>query len=238
MSKIRTNEERMETSCGPNERVFDIRVKTDGYGYENKFTLRNANGLVASEPSSNSNFADNSDYDFSYCVTAGQQYTLKMTDLYNDGMCCEFGNGFYKFGVDGDMSEEFTEAGTHSFVVPAIASSSSSSSGGGNGGGGSGSGSSSGNSGSSSSSSTGSGSTSVEAFDDRSSDSEGCIKVEIQPDNHGEETSWTIKTNSGSIVASAERGTYTGVTNAVTRNVCLSSGTYKFQVQDQYGDGK
>ncbi len=39
--------------------------------------------------------------------------------MYNDGICCEFGNGFYKFGIDGSGNEKHSDAGTHSIKVPA-----------------------------------------------------------------------------------------------------------------------
>mmetsp|Transcript_16934 Transcript_16934/g.35105 ORF Transcript_16934/g.35105 Transcript_16934/m.35105 type:complete len:471 (-) Transcript_16934:354-1766(-) len=117
-SNDRGNKHRKDISCQSDERVFNFRVATDAYGYENSFTLKSSSGkVVASEPSGG-NWDDDTTYSYSYCVKAGEDYTLEFKDVYNDGICCEFGNGFYKFGIDEIGNQKHSDAGTHSIKVP------------------------------------------------------------------------------------------------------------------------
>ena len=56
-------------------------------------------------------------------------------------------------------------------------------------------------------------------------------------DNYPEETSWNIKDNSGSTVASG--GTYPSEPDGSTKVItnCLPAGCYTFTINDSYGDG-
>ena len=67
----------------------------------------------------------------------------------------------------------------------------------------------------------------------------GCINVSLtlKFDNYPEETSWTIKNESGSTVASG--GTYGSQPDGSTlvETACLSDGCYTFTINDVYGDG-
>lgn len=69
--------------------------------------------------------------------------------------------------------------------------------------------------------------------------STGCTDVvlTITFDNYPEETSWVLKDNSGSTVASG--GTYGSQPDGSTINLtnCLSDGCYTFTISDTYGDG-
>ncbi|MBN1250904.1 MAG: PKD domain-containing protein [Bacteroidales bacterium] len=66
-----------------------------------------------------------------------------------------------------------------------------------------------------------------------------CINVNltIKLDNYPEETSWTLKTSTGSTVASG--GTYGNMADGsiVTSSNCLAVGCYTFTINDTYGDG-
>ncbi len=67
----------------------------------------------------------------------------------------------------------------------------------------------------------------------------GCtdITLSINFDNYPEETSWTIKDNSGTTVASG--GTYGSQPDGstLTETICLEDGCYDFTIKDSYGDG-
>ena len=81
-----TNKDRVAKTCGGNERVLNFSFTTDRYGYETSFEWRTTGGVViASEPSNDKNLGDMRTYSYNYCVTAGQQYMLKMKDARNDG---------------------------------------------------------------------------------------------------------------------------------------------------------
>jgi bacillolysin len=67
----------------------------------------------------------------------------------------------------------------------------------------------------------------------------GCTDVvlTINFDNYPEETSWNIKDNAGSTVASG--GTYGSQPDGstLTETICLNDGCYTFTIYDSYGDG-
>ncbi|WP_179344091.1 hypothetical protein [Winogradskyella ursingii] len=55
-------------------------------------------------------------------------------------------------------------------------------------------------------------------------------------DDYPGETSWEVTNSSGSVVASAEQGDYSGQT-AASIDLCLLNGTYTLTVFDSFGDG-
>src|SRR5690606_8992806 len=68
--------------------------------------------------------------------------------------------------------------------------------------------------------------------------SSGCsdVTLSLTLDNYPEETSWTIKNQSGTTVASG--GTYNGSPGATISEIkCLPAGCYSFTIIDSYGDG-
>ncbi|KAL7465600.1 hypothetical protein ACHAXS_005911 [Conticribra weissflogii] len=65
---------------------------------------------------------------------------------------------------------------------------------------------------------------------------ESCIVVEIQADEFGYETSWTITDDSGTTVASVEENTF-GEFEFNSRDICMMPGNYTFTLRDAYGDG-
>ena len=76
--------------------------------------------------------------------------------------------------------------------------------------------------------------------------SENTVILEFTPDCYGEETSWVLQNDNGSILYSVSSGYYPGgsstttmATNPimVTEEFCLVDGCYSFIVSDSYGDG-
>ncbi len=63
------------------------------------------------------------------------------------------------------------------------------------------------------------------------------IDLTIVTDCYGDETTWTITDDLGTVIHSG--GTYTNVTNGETHeyNLCLPEGCYDFNIFDSYGDG-
>ena len=209
-AKTHGNKDRFEVACGSNERVLKFEFTTDAYGYETSFELETFSSVIASGPSTGQNFDDHTTYSYDFCVTIGQEYTLKIKDRYNDGFCCEFGKGTYSFAIDGETlfnSEEtrtFTDIGSHTFTIPASPSNQS---------------------------------IDNPQASAKGANS-GCITVEIMGDGHPEETSWEIyNKNTGAKVIAASPGTFKGKTEPVFQEVCLSKGKYEFIIRDEYGDG-
>lgn len=64
------------------------------------------------------------------------------------------------------------------------------------------------------------------------------LTLTIVLDNYPEETSWEIKDEAGTTLASSE-GTYYSVADGTTviENICLADGCYTFTIYDVYGDG-
>eukprot|EP00970_Alexandrium_tamarense_P007375 scaffold1339_cov207-Alexandrium_tamarense.AAC.29 len=115
----------MELACGSDERVLELRLTTDAYGYETSYELLSASGgVVGAGPAAGSKLTDRTTHTVDFCVTIGQRYTLNIIDAYKDGLCCEFGNGTYSFGFDGDIlfdsneEDTFDDVGSHTFIVP------------------------------------------------------------------------------------------------------------------------
>lgn len=85
-------------NCEDNEQVFRIDITTDNYGYENRWKLlkntRNGPREIFSGPKGDRNYSANQSTVGFYCLTPGT-YTFVITDKFNDGMCCEFGEGKY-----------------------------------------------------------------------------------------------------------------------------------------------
>mmetsp|Transcript_5487 Transcript_5487/g.10269 ORF Transcript_5487/g.10269 Transcript_5487/m.10269 type:complete len:443 (-) Transcript_5487:83-1411(-) len=65
---------------------------------------------------------------------------------------------------------------------------------------------------------------------------ESCMVVEIQADEFGYETSWSIADESGTAVASIDENTL-GEFEFNSREVCMMPGNYTFTLRDAYGDG-
>lgn len=96
--------DRREAACGENKSEFKITLKTDEYGFENKWGLYNAaqNTKLASGPPAGKNYADNSVYAGRWCLPPGV-YKFQITDTMSDGFCGggSFGCGMLKLELNG-----------------------------------------------------------------------------------------------------------------------------------------
>eukprot|EP00578_Thalassiosira_sp_NH16_P009118 CAMPEP_0181115294 /NCGR_PEP_ID=MMETSP1071-20121207/21355_1 /TAXON_ID=35127 /ORGANISM="Thalassiosira sp., Strain NH16" /LENGTH=407 /DNA_ID=CAMNT_0023199491 /DNA_START=184 /DNA_END=1404 /DNA_ORIENTATION=- len=204
---IQTNRERVEKACGRNERVLDLRFTTDDYGYETSFELLTLGRVFASGPSSNANFADDTTYSYKYCVKIGQRYKLKMKDKMGDGICCNVGEGSYRFSIDGETLynsgkvRTFTSVGSHGFTVKARPSSQSNH---------------------------------LNLVTSSKNDSTGCITVSVKSDKNADELSWSVVDRNDNQVATSPN---LKALVPVSKKVCLPSGQYEVVLRDKYGDG-
>jgi hypothetical protein len=70
---------------------IDFIIQTDNYAEENYWAILNSqNDTVAS----GNELVSNEVNTFNYCQDLDSCYTLVIYDIYDDGMCCDFGNGF------------------------------------------------------------------------------------------------------------------------------------------------
>ena len=70
---------------------IDFAIQTDNYAEENYWAILNSqNDTVAS----GNELVSNEINTFNYCQDLDSCYTLVIYDIYDDGICCDFGNGF------------------------------------------------------------------------------------------------------------------------------------------------
>lgn len=69
---------------------INLSITTDNYGEENYWTITDENGAIWAQDSL---LTSNTTIDTSLCLDPNNCFTLTIYDLYNDGMCCDFGNG-------------------------------------------------------------------------------------------------------------------------------------------------
>tara|TARA_B100001057_G_scaffold375362_1_gene380142 strand:- start:1853 stop:2848 length:996 start_codon:yes stop_codon:yes gene_type:complete len=70
---------------------FEFQIQTDNYAEENRWEILNDNNeIIAYENELLSNQLNT----FSFCQDFDSCYTLVVYDEYEDGICCDFGNGF------------------------------------------------------------------------------------------------------------------------------------------------
>lgn len=68
----------------------NLSITTDNYGAENYWEITDENGTIWAQDSL---LSSNTTIDTSLCLDPNNCFTLTIYDLYNDGMCCDFGNG-------------------------------------------------------------------------------------------------------------------------------------------------
>ncbi|KAL7545004.1 hypothetical protein ACHAWF_008374 [Thalassiosira exigua] len=214
--ELHTNRDRRVKTCGQNQRLLILRLRTDRYGYETKFQILSMNGVFAKGPPYNGNFADLTTYTYKYCVRVGQQYRLKLMDSKGDGFCCGFGKGTISLQIGNQViyntrgRKTFRSVGAFTFRVkarpfsnpnpapaPAPAPAPVSKIGGAN-------------------------------------PSTGCITVRVKADRRPAEVSWRILNANGARVATSPA---MKALQPVSKRVCLPRGKYRFVMQDNYGDG-
>lgn len=75
--------------------LITLELKTDNYGSETTWKLFNSSGtVVAQDPPGN--YGANTVYNYDWSLNPSECYTFKIYDQYGDGICCSYGNGYYK----------------------------------------------------------------------------------------------------------------------------------------------
>ncbi|MBL7964239.1 MAG: T9SS type A sorting domain-containing protein [Flavobacteriales bacterium] len=85
-----------------------LELKTDNYGSETTWKLFNPAGtVIAQDPAGN--YSNNTVYNHNFpALTDLNCYRFEIYDAYGDGMCCAYGNGYYKLKVGSNV---FLEGG-------------------------------------------------------------------------------------------------------------------------------
>ena len=84
------------TDCLNNESLLSIEVVTDNWGYETSIELTGYNGdsfLSITE------FSSNTVNNFEVCVPSSGSYLFVINDTYGDGICCDYGSGYYSITI-------------------------------------------------------------------------------------------------------------------------------------------
>merc|ERR1712113_614242 len=93
-------------SCDDDAEYFSLKLKTDNYPQETDFTLTgDDNQTYMSKASTGIDFTGNTQYDFDEVCLNPQSYEFRITDTYGDGICCSYGEGFYRYTVGATVKE-------------------------------------------------------------------------------------------------------------------------------------
>jgi surface protein len=63
------------------------------------------------------------------------------------------------------------------------------------------------------------------------------VQVQVHYDDFPEETGWTLRDSSGTLISSQSTGSFTTQNSTVTKNSSVAFGTYTFEMTDTFGDG-
>jgi len=79
------------------DKIFKLELKTDNYGSETSWDIKDSDDAVLA---SGDGYASQQEFVEQRCLEEGE-YTFTIYDSYGDGMCCSYGQGFYKVTYDG-----------------------------------------------------------------------------------------------------------------------------------------
>src|SRR5205085_672622 len=82
-----------------------LNIKTDSYGEETTWKLFNSNNQVVQQGGPYAAAGqDNATFTYYWNLNDQECYTFKIYDAYGDGICCSYGNGYYKLARTWDGS--------------------------------------------------------------------------------------------------------------------------------------
>ena len=202
------------TSCPIEEFEFIFQLQTDDHPEETSWEILSHGMAVAkSKPS----LEASTNYEHSLCLTDGC-YELRLHDTWSDGICCEYGEGWYRGYIYDKVKNDPIFKGDQFgdvFVQQFCGSSSSASQ-------------------NSPAEATPSAAPSPLSIEECSSE-EFLLKVILMTDNYPEETSFQISDEDGNTILE-QNGPFTDHTRHVF-NECFVPGCYTFEINDSWGDG-
>jgi hypothetical protein len=205
-----------------------VEINFDNYAGETSWEITNTSGTIVASGGSYPASFNNTLQSFPICLPASSCMNFKITDSYGDGICCNYGSGFYnvKFNNEAVITGgQFTTFDTKAFCVPTAT----------NGGGGSGP---TCNDGTQNGNETGvdCGGTCPSVCQSTNGNINGF--VEIKFDGYAGEVSWNITNTNGIVLANST--TYNSDLNYTLQlyPVSLPSNScHTFKISDSYGDG-
>lgn len=116
-----------QNSCAGDKKLFELFLKTDGWGDETEWELTGSNAqVIASEGDVNRGaeaLDRNTEYERNYCLGAGS-YTFTLKDGWGDGLadCSRYACGNYKISLDGaeiaaGEGMDYRHEVSHDFIV-------------------------------------------------------------------------------------------------------------------------
>ena len=94
-------ENQQQASCTEDEVLFRIDLGIDAYGNETTYEIWDKDTLVLI--ASGGDFEADTVYSRTGCLAKSADYIFKLLDGWGDGLCCNYGAGFYFLYVDGDL---------------------------------------------------------------------------------------------------------------------------------------
>ncbi len=93
--------------------LVTLKLMTDNYGSETGWKLKNGNGTVVQQVAAGT-YADGSSvlYTYDWSLNPSDCYTFEITDVYGDGICCSYGNGYYKIKNTWGTANYFVQGST------------------------------------------------------------------------------------------------------------------------------
>ncbi|MCB0792343.1 MAG: T9SS type A sorting domain-containing protein [Flavobacteriales bacterium] len=88
-----------------------LELKTDNYGSETTWKLFDGSGNVVQQDPPGS-YGNNTVYTYNWTLNDQECYKFAIYDAYGDGICCSFGNGYYKLSVNGNVVVQGGQFGT------------------------------------------------------------------------------------------------------------------------------
>jgi len=76
---------------------MSLKLKTDQFGEETSWTIKNSDGSTILD---GSEFEDNSNFLVKSCLPLSDHYTFQIKDSEKDGICCNYGDGYYELSYD------------------------------------------------------------------------------------------------------------------------------------------
>lgn len=80
-----------------------FEIKTDNYGSETRWKLFEPDGSLFAQGGPYTDTQNPTAHTYNWTLGDLTCYRLEVTDAYGDGMCCQYGNGYYKVMVDGNV---------------------------------------------------------------------------------------------------------------------------------------
>lgn len=94
------NEENKSFALAPDVMTnVTLELRTDNYGSETSWKLYNSSNTVVQQ--SSQTYANATTYNFDWMLNANECYRFEILDSYGDGICCSYGNGYFKIKETG-----------------------------------------------------------------------------------------------------------------------------------------